>query len=79
MDLHTFRFQGLYLTGFNPVVDICNTLTTNSDTNFTHKSMMDLQPPKIFYGCHADIELQIFQRFIFKNLTIKASSCAVII
>ena len=53
MELHTFRFQGLYLTCFNPVVKVCNT-TTNLDTNFNHGSKMDIQPPKIFYGCHAE-------------------------
>jgi len=68
IELHTFIFQGLYLTGFNPAVKACNILTTNLDTNFTHESMMNLQPPKIFCGCHAETKLHIFPKFIFKNL-----------
>ena len=67
MELHTFRFQGLHLTGFNPVVKYVTHLQ-QTDTNFTHESMMYLYPPKTFCGFHADTELHMFQRFIFKNI-----------
>ena len=77
MELHTFRFQGLYLTCFNPVVKVCNT-TTNLDTNFNHGSKMDIQPPKIFYGCHAERAANLSKIYL-QELTMKAPGCAVII
>jgi hypothetical protein len=76
MELHTFRIQGLYLADFNPVVKVCNKMTTNLNTNFTHETMFNLQPSNIFCGCHADTAAYLSK--IYLQELMKAFSYAVI-